>query len=61
MQLLPNAPEKAALEAGREAIRHIRQSLIERRSFAIETTLAGRFHFQIARDAKSQDWNVGLM
>jgi predicted ABC-type ATPase len=58
--LLPMAPEKAALPAGREAIRHIRESLKEHRSFAIETTLSGRFHFQIARDAKSQGWNVGL-
>src|SRR5262245_52005310 len=61
MQLLPIAPEKAALQAGREAIRHIRESLKRRRSFAIETTLSGRFHFQVARDAKSQRWNVGLV
>ena len=60
-QLLPIAPEKAALPAGREAIRHIRESLKERRSFAIETTLSGRFHFQIARSARSQSWNVGLV
>jgi predicted ABC-type ATPase len=59
-QLLPTAPEKAALQAGREAIRHIRKALSERRSFAIETTLSGRLHFQIARDSKSQGWNVGL-
>ena len=59
--LLPTAPEKAALEAGREAIRHIRQSLKTRRSFAIETTLSGRFHLQVARDAKSQGWNIGLV
>lgn len=61
MQLLPIAPEKAALQAGREAIRHIRESLKRRRSFAIETTLSGRFHFQVARDAKSQGWKVGLV
>jgi predicted ABC-type ATPase len=61
VQLLPIAPEKAALQAGREAIRHIRESLKQRRSFAIETTLSGRFHFQVARDAKSQGWNIGLV
>lgn len=59
-QLLPIAPERAALPAGREAIRHIREALKERRSFAIETTLSGRFHFRVARDAKSQGWNIGL-
>lgn len=60
-QLLPIAPEKAALPAGREAIRHIRESLKERRSFAVETTLSGRFHFQVARRARSQGWNVGVV
>jgi predicted ABC-type ATPase len=60
-QLLPIAPEKAALPAGREAIRHIRESLKARRSFAIETTLSGRFHLQIAQNARSQGWNVGLV
>ena len=60
-QLLPIAPEKAALPAGREAIRQIRESLKARRSFAIETTLSGRFHFQIVQSARSQGWNVGLI
>lgn len=60
VQLLPTAPEKAALQAGREAIRNIRQLLNEHRSFAIETTLSGRFHFQVAEDAKSHGWNIGL-
>ncbi len=60
-QLLPTAPEKAALQAGREAIRHIRQSLNERRSFAIETTLSGRLHLRVVHRAKSEGWNVGLV
>jgi predicted ABC-type ATPase len=61
VRLLPTAPEKAALTAGREAIRHIRETLKESRSFAVETTLSGRFHFQIARSARSQGWNIGLV
>lgn len=61
VRLLPTAPEKAALTAGREAIRHIREALKERRSFAIETTLSGRFHFQIVQTASSEDWNIGLV
>lgn len=60
-QLLPIAPEKAALPAGREAIRHIREALKERRSFAVETTLSGHFHFQVARSARSQGWNIGVV
>jgi len=58
--LLPTSPEKAALQAGREAIRHVRESLRERRSFAIETTLSGHSYLRHAQYAKSQGWNVGL-
>lgn len=61
VRLLPIAPEKAALTAGREAIRYIREALKERRSFAIETTLSGRFHLQIVQTASSEDWNIGLV
>src|SRR3990167_9311764 len=61
VRLLPTGPEKAALQAGREAIRHIRQSLNERRSFAIETTLSGRLHLRVVQRAKSEGWNVGLV
>ena len=60
-QLLPSTPGKAALQAGREAIGRIHDSLNARRSFAIETTLSGRFHFRVARTAKSQGWNVGIV
>ena len=60
-ELLPTAPEKAALEAGRQAIRRMRQLLRERQSFAVETTLSGRLHLQVAKQAKSEGWNVGLI
>jgi predicted ABC-type ATPase len=60
VRLLPTAPEKAALQAGREAIRLKRKSLKERRSFAIETTLSGVSYLRDARAAKSQGWNLGL-
>lgn len=60
-QLSPTSLETAALSAGRAAIRRIRNLLKERRSFAVETTLSGRFHLQLARSAKSQGWNVGIL
>lgn len=60
-ELLPTAPEKAALEAGRQAIRRMRQLLRECQSFAVETTLSGRLHLQVAKRAKSAGWNVGLI
>lgn len=61
VQLLPTAPQKAALQAGREAIRDIRKLLSERRTFAIETTLSGRLHLRVAQRVKSEGWNVGLV
>jgi predicted ABC-type ATPase len=60
-QLFPITPEKAALQAGREAIRQIRESIKAHRSFAIETTLSGGFHFRIVQSARSRGWNVGLV
>jgi predicted ABC-type ATPase len=61
-QLKPDAPEEAALSAGREALRRISDSIrLKRASFAVETTLSGRFHLQAVRDAKSAGWNVGLV
>jgi predicted ABC-type ATPase len=35
--------------------------LAERRSFAVETTLSGRFHLEIARRAKTAGWKVGVL
>lgn len=57
----PAAPEKVALTAGREATRRMRDLIRQRRSFAIETTLAGQFHIQIAKAAKAEGWNIGLI
>jgi predicted ABC-type ATPase len=59
--LSPNAPEDAALRAGRLAIERIENLLEERRSFAVETTLSGRFHLDLARRAKNAGWNVGIL
>jgi predicted ABC-type ATPase len=60
-QLLPDAPEKAALRAGRLARRRMDDLLKERRSFAVETTLSGQLHFQDVNRAKTEGWNIGLV
>jgi predicted ABC-type ATPase len=61
-QLKPDAPEEAALSAGREALRRILDSIeVKRASFAVETILSGRFHLQAVRDAKQAGWNVGFV
>ena len=59
--LLPEAPEKAALQAGRLARQRVSFLLKERRSFGVETTLSGQLHVQDVKRAKSEGWNVGLM
>lgn len=61
LRFSPEAPEEAALSAGREAILLTRRLLKARRSFAIETTLSGRGYIEIAKNAKSERWNVGLI
>jgi predicted ABC-type ATPase len=46
--------------AGRLAIRRIQTLFRERRSFAIETTLAGRRYLQLLLRAKSAGWSTGV-
>jgi len=58
--LMPEAPEKAALKAGRLARQRISELLNERRSFGVETTLSGQLHLQDVKRTKSDGWNVGL-
>ena len=60
-RISPGAPERAALSAGRHAMLRMFALLKERRSFAVETTLSGEFHLRVARQAKSEGWNVGLI
>ena len=57
----PQAPEKAALRAGRMTLARIAEFLKARASFAVETTLSGELHPRIARRAKSDGWNLGLV
>jgi predicted ABC-type ATPase len=35
--------------------------LRERRSFAVETTLSGRFHMEMARRARATGWKIGVV
>ena len=61
LQLSPENPERVALKAGRLAIDRIKSLLQQKRSFAVETTLSGRFHLDIVKSAKSDRWNVGIV
>jgi predicted ABC-type ATPase len=59
--LSASAPEKVAVKAGRLALARIRALLKQRRTFAIETTLSGRFHLDLATRANAAGWKVGVV
>ena len=59
--LSPSAPEKAAVKSARLAIIRIKSLLQEHRSFAVETTLSGRFHLEMAMRARATGWKVGII
>ena len=59
--LSPEDPERVALKAGRLAIARINILLAQKISFAVETTLSGRFHLAAAQRAKSGGWGVGIV
>lgn len=61
LQLSPEEPERVALKAGRLAIARIESLLEQKRSFAVETTLSGRFHLDVVKRAKVGGWNVGIV
>ncbi len=60
-ELSPKDPDRVALRAGRRAIGRIESLLEQKRSFAVETTLSGKFHLDAAKRAKSAGWNVGIV
>ena len=61
IELSAEDPDRVALRAGRLAIARIKSLLEQKRSFAVETTLSGKFHLDAAMRAKSAGWNVGIV
>jgi len=61
IELSAEDPDRVALQAGRLAIARIKSLLQQKRSFAVETTLSGKFHLDTAKKAKSAGWNVGIV
>jgi predicted ABC-type ATPase len=59
--LSPFNPAGAALAAGRLMIERIRHLVRDRRSFALETTCAGRGHIGLLRRCKIEGWRVTLI
>ena len=60
-RLNPADPTAAAISAAREVLAKIEEYLVQRVSFAIETTLAGKGHLEVAAKAKSLHCDVRLV
>ena len=58
--LSPFAPEAAAIRAGRVLIGEIRAALKSRDSFGWESTLSGRGHIRVLRDARAAGYEIEL-
>jgi predicted ABC-type ATPase len=57
-ELNPEEPTAAAIAAGRETLRRAAEYLDSALSFVIETTLSGRLHLDLIREAKSRGWEI---
>jgi len=58
--LSPFAPEAAGLRAGRVLIGEIREALASRDSFGWESTLSGRGHVRLLKQARAFEYEVEL-
>jgi predicted ABC-type ATPase len=59
--LSPFNPGGAAFAAGRLMLERIRNLVQDRRSFAFETTCAGRSHISLLQRCKAEGWRVTLV
>jgi predicted ABC-type ATPase len=57
----PEQPGIAAIEAGRRAATQIRELKRDRQSFAVESTLAGKYALQLMEQAKAGGYRVDLV
>lgn len=59
--LSPLDPSRVPLAAGRIMLQRTEELLAARRSFAVESTLAGKTFLDLARRAKKKGWKVGVV
>lgn len=57
----PDAPQAAAVEGGKQAIKRARAYLVNNLSFAAETTLAGKTYLRMMAEAKQKGWLIDLI
>jgi predicted ABC-type ATPase len=58
--LNPSYPREVDLSAGRKAVKHIRELIVHKQNFAIETTLSGSFALRHMHIAKENGYWVAL-
>lgn len=58
--LSPLDPQAAAMKAGRLLLSEIRESIREKQTFALESTLSGKTYVRTLRDAKSRGFQIYL-
>jgi predicted ABC-type ATPase len=59
--LAPLAPERELLAASRLVLRELETRIVDRESFAFETTLAGRTYLRLVERLRQQSWRVELI
>lgn len=57
----PDAPEQAALEAGREALHRRQRYLAHGESFAVETTISGNAMLRLMEEARRRGYALQLV
>lgn len=60
-QLNPNAPDEAAWEAGRIALRQMASYATNRKDFAFETTLSGRAYVRRLVEWRERGYRIGMI
>jgi len=59
--LSPFRPASMAVEASRLMLEHVRQMVVRREDFAVETTLAGRAYLRMIREWKAVGYRIELV
>jgi predicted ABC-type ATPase len=60
-EMWPDAPDRAAISAGREVIKRTREYLAQRKSFVLETTLSSGRTVQLIPEAQGYGFTVSVV
>jgi predicted ABC-type ATPase len=59
--LVPSDPDAAAFAAGRTTLRRVQQAMAQGKSFAVETTCAGRWQLRLLRRCRAAGYRATLV